>query len=281
MRKEKWMKWLLPTRRLCQLLIILLFCLLPWLNFNGFYGASGSLFSFDFFGIPFADPASALQTLAGSLSLPIALDWRFLFGSLLALLAAFCFGRVFCGWICPYGFFSEMANNLTGKNGIMRSRGRVFAIKAAILMAALAAAGIFAYPFVSVISMPGELSLFPLEIWLDNGLSAILAAIALPLIALIFEFVSGSRLWCKYCCPQSVMLGAAAWLVPPALPVLRIDWNVKKCTCGKQSPCAKACSMSLNPRHKNGPPRRDCVMCGDCAGVCAKHGHALNFVIKR
>ena len=51
---------LLRLRRLVQVAVLLLLAALPWLNRDGFTGMKGSLFAFDFFGLPFADPLGAV-----------------------------------------------------------------------------------------------------------------------------------------------------------------------------------------------------------------------------
>ena len=98
---------------------------------------------------------------------------------------------------------------------------------------------------------------------------------ALPLAALVLELLTGKRLWCRYVCPQSVLLGLSARFFPRAGKGLRIDWQAKRCSCGKDAPCRAACSLGLNPRNVEGPERRDCTMCGDCVKACASKGGAL------
>lgn len=275
------MRHLLLLRRLTQMAIIVLFCVLPWLNAAGFYYLSGSLFAFDFLGLPFADPASAMQAVAGAVRSGIFVGPLLWLGALLALAAAFLLGRIFCGWLCPYGFFSEMVFALRQKLSPAKkdkwSAKIAWLSRVIIFLAGLVAVFFWGYPFIGLISMPGELSLLPLDLWASASLSAILLVCTLPLLALALEFAFGKRLWCRYVCPQSVLLGASAGLLPEKCPGLRVDYDVHKCTCGKESPCRAACSLALNPRKKNGPERRDCMMCGDCLRVCASYGQALSW----
>ena len=42
---------------------------------------------------------------------------RLLGGAVLSLGLALLLGRVFCSWICPYGFFSELAYRLRWRRG--------------------------------------------------------------------------------------------------------------------------------------------------------------------
>ena len=86
---------LLRLRRLVQVAVLLLLAALPWLNRDGFTGMKGSLFAFDFFGLPFADPLDAVQIglsgiipgwrlIAGALVVPCALGASFVHGSALS-----------------------------------------------------------------------------------------------------------------------------------------------------------------------------------------------------
>lgn len=268
-------------RRCAQIAVILLFCLLPWLNAEGFPQLTGTLFSFDFFGIPFADPAGALQAAVNAALLGAPLAATVCLGALGALLVAFFFGRVFCGWLCPYGFFSECVWHLRGrqgKNAVNRAHAlKIFLVKAGILLLSLAAVALFGFPLLSLLSFPGELSLLPVLVWQHDSIYLLAAAFFLPLLLLCLEFISGRRLWCTYACPQSVLLGLAASARPDRLAGLEIGWQSGACTCGARSPCREACPAQLNPRTKNGPSRRDCLMCGDCVKACSRYGKALRW----
>ncbi len=275
------MKRLPYIRKAVQISVILLFCLLPWLNRHGFNEIKGSLFAFDFFGLPFADPASSVQAALSSAYLGFNPAWTIMIGAFFSLLLAFLLGRVFCGWICPYGFLSEMVHCLVRKRGGLgagkRNQGKVFAAKTIFMLLLLLCAMLLGYPLLGLLSFPGELSLIPMQIFSHAGAMAVLTVLLIPFAVILLELLLGKRLWCSYLCPQSVMLGASAWLLPRKAPGLRLAWQAQKCTCGKESPCAKACSLKLNPRKKGGPKRRDCIMCGDCVSACADYGKALGF----
>ncbi|WP_291440664.1 4Fe-4S binding protein [Desulfovibrio sp.] len=279
------------ARRCVQLGALALFCLLPWINWAGLRQVSGSLFSLNFFGLPFADPVAAAQVAAGGLLPAGALLW----GALCSLALALLMGRVFCSWFCPYGLFSELvyaarcrmarrhgvpipASNRAAGGAAGRNRsGRAFAAKAAVLLLGLSLAGLLGYPVLNLLAMPGELSLVPLLVWQGAGAVLLFFAVLLPLAALLLEAVSGKRLWCRYVCPQSVLLGAAARCLPSWGPGLRVAWHAENCSCRGERPCRDACSLGLDPRRPGGPDRWNCTMCGDCLRACAKRGGALRW----
>jgi ferredoxin-type protein NapH len=273
-------------RRCVQAATVVLFCLLPWLDSmeEGRYALiKGSLFALDLAGLPFADPVGALQVAAGG-SMP---GMRQLAGALLTLALAFFMGRVFCSWICPYGFFSELVHalrlRLGGKSELekfeKKKQARAFGVKGGLVLAGLLAAAALGWPVLNMLAMPGELSLVPRMVWqeADPSVLVVFGIVVLPLVALLAELVTGRRLWCRYVCPQSVFLGLAARFLPRSVAGMRIGWQASRCSCGKDAPCRAACSLGLNPRNAAGPERRDCTMCGDCLKACARKGGALCF----
>ncbi|WP_022656921.1 4Fe-4S binding protein [uncultured Desulfovibrio sp.] len=80
----------------------------PWLNALGVQWASGSLFALNLKGVPFADPVDVPQVTAGGFAPAV----RLLAGAALFLVPALLLDRVFRGWICPCGLFSELLRGL-------------------------------------------------------------------------------------------------------------------------------------------------------------------------
>lgn len=270
------------ARHTVQCLVTALFCWLPFMNGLETQWLSGSLFAFDFAGIPFADPVAMVQGALSALVFGIAPGLRLLLGGLLALLVALVLGRVFCSWLCPYGFFSEMIAAVhavpDGKAG--RIQKRAFSIRVLLLLHALGFVIAANHPLLSLISLPGQMSLIPQAVleWTNHPeyIASLLGLAGIPLVALLLELVTGKRLWCRYLCPQSVLLGLSARCLPAALPGLRLVWSAPRCTCKGNAPCQAACHLGCNPRKTS---RRDCTNCGDCVKICDKHGRALQLTL--
>ncbi len=269
----------LPLRRCVQLGVIALFCALPWLTAHDILFAQGTLFSFHIGGLSFADPVAALQAWPP--------QGELLAGAALSLLLAFFLGRIFCGWICPYGFFSELAYALhqTASGSVpaispgrfARSRFAERLSRLLVLLLALLCTLAAGFPLLHIISMPGNISLSPLLVRIGAGFSGMIAALALPLPVVAVEALIGKRLWCRYVCPQSLLLGAAALPASKLHVGFRVEWRKEACTCRNGSPCGAACSMGLHPRAPGGPSRLDCTMCGDCIRICSSRGGALRW----
>lgn len=265
-------------RHVTQCLVLALFCCLPLLDGQENLWLSGSLFAFDLGGIPFADPVAMAQGLLGGLVSGIAPGMRLLAGGCLALCVAFFLGRIFCSWLCPYGLFSELVTALRLTPDDKMLKKRAFSIKVLLLAHGLGFVVLFNAPMLVMLSQPGQMSLMPQAVleWLAHPeyAAALLSLASVPLIALCLELLTGKRLWCRFVCPQSVLLGLAASCLPRTIPGLHLVWQASRCTCKGESPCQNACKLGCNPRKI---VRRDCSLCGDCAHACARRGGALTL----
>ncbi|MDR2054823.1 MAG: 4Fe-4S binding protein [Desulfovibrio sp.] len=264
-----------PFRRTAQAGVALLFAVVPALNRMEITALSGNFFFFNIAGIPLADPLSVLQVAAGAFSVTTAMCA----GAGLALLLALLMGPVFCSWLCPYGFFSELAHALGAKraSGTTFSRSASFASKLLIVCVGLLAVFLFApVPLLNQLSMPG---------WYSRAMQhavfyreALACALIFPAL-LAAEFLSGRRFWCLYLCPQSVLISLAGALLPGRL---RVRFSGRSCTCAKpERPCRARCSLGLDPRSADLRQRLQCSNCGDCVDACRKNGRALRFSFGR
>ena len=271
-----WNAWYARLRRPAQLAVILVFIALPWANAQGWTRIYGSLFAIKVYGLPFADPLSALQVLLVDGFFSVQL-WS---GAAFVMLLACALGRVFCGWLCPYGLLSELVHaarrRLPPREREAAAARSALWLRIAVCVSGLVAACCCAFPVLQRFSMPGELSLAPLRA--VEGWEVCMAALLPPSAVLLAECISGRRLWCRYACPQSVCLALAAQSFPGAFGV---KWVPGRCSCPQDDrPCGQVCSLGLTPRQKGGPPRGECAQCAQCVSVCAKRGAALRIGFK-
>jgi len=276
-RPAQWNVWYARARRPAQLAFFLFLFLLPWANAQGWTRIYGSLFAVNVYGLPFADPLSAIQVLLLDGHFAVRL-WM---GAALVLLLACVMGRFFCGWLCPYGLLSELAHALRRRLPPLLPEDAgparyAAGLRAAFCVAGLAAAFLCAFPALQRVSMPGELSLAPLRILeCREGWEGFWAALLMPGAALFAEGLFGRRLWCRYVCPQSVCLSLAAQCVSGAFG---IRWTPARCTCPHNDrPCRRACSLGLTAGQAKGPPRGECMQCARCVSACAERGAALRI----
>lgn len=269
---------LLRCRWWIQTAVLTGLCLLPWVNALGWHGVMGNFYAVYLGGVPFADP----MTVAQSLVVGVAPAWRLWLGAGLALALALTLGLVFCGWVCPYGLLSEWLWRLRGRVQARRRKQTAFTARTVLTLLGLLGTALLGVPLLNALSGPGLLSLAP-QLWHGGheGGQALFAVLVVPGVLLLTEALAGQRWWCRYACPQSLLLMLAAALGHRCGRGWAVLWRASACTCkdGNQ-PCARACSLGLRPRAPrgvDGPPAAHCVLCGDCVCACAEQGGALGI----
>lgn len=259
-------------RRLMQLGVLLAFIAIPVLNWKEINVISGNFLSFNFGAFTVVDPMAALQVFLGSLSIPA----ETLLGAGIILLLAVVMGPVFCSWVCPFGFLSELIHgSRPAEENSPPISARPYKIKLAVSATGLAGVLLFApFPILNQISMPGwysriiqHLVMYGQMLWL--GLILIIAVLAL-------EKYLKKRFWCRYICPQSLLLNICGLILPQRF---QVRFERKKCTCpAKDRLCGKSCPLNLDPRSASAAAQRlQCTNCGDCVDACQSRGKALSM----
>lgn len=252
----------------------LAFLCIPFLNKAEVNVLSGNFLAFNAAGVPLGDPLAALQVVIGASAAPPSL----LLEAGLVLVVALLLGPVFCSWICPYGLFSELACSARARGKISdppQLSGRPFASKVFIVLAGLLLVLFFApVPLLNQLSLPGWYSRLMQQIVLQG--SVLWGGAVLLGAALSMEFLLGNRFWCRYLCPQSVLISLFGRFFPGRL---RVRFARASCTCPASArPCQAACSLALDPRKpKYAVQQLQCSNCGDCVDACRSRGRALDF----
>ncbi|MBR3125185.1 MAG: 4Fe-4S binding protein [Mogibacterium sp.] len=215
-----------------------------------------------------ACPMGSLQAVMGDSAFRVSL---YVFGMLAAIGALF--GRLVCGWMCPFGLFQDLLHKIPLKLKKKNLPGHKYLkyLKYVILI-------VFPILLVSIVTdMTGTSSPWFCE-WIcpsgtllggiplvavNSGLReaagfrfvwkmAIL--IVITILAIIYY-----RPFCKYLCP----LGASYSLFNP-VSSYRLVIDKDKCvTCGT---CQKACGMDI--RTFETPNSLECIRCGSCMSAC-------------
>ncbi|MBW2328437.1 MAG: 4Fe-4S binding protein [Deltaproteobacteria bacterium] len=261
-------------RRTFQIFVAISFIIIPILNRTDYSYVYGNYFSFHLFGIPFADPLAVLQLTVKNLYLTVDNA----IGTLLPLLLAFALGTVFCSWICAYGLLSEWTQQLRrifmgrGRKGIpLDSNG--FPFKMAIFTLGFIGFFIFSTtPILNQLSMPAWYTRF-FQYWFGQDILSLCFLFILAVLAL--EFFAGKRLWCRYVCPQSILITLTKQFNRKRMKVV---FDREKCICkpGRER-CESSCTLSLKPKTLYDSAELECSNCGDCVVACKKMGKALSF----
>ncbi|MCG9647738.1 quinol dehydrogenase ferredoxin subunit NapH [Vibrio brasiliensis] len=244
----------LLLRRLCQLLIVILFMAGPTLGVLKGNLSSSNLFD----AVPMSDPLIVMQTLAaGHLPEATVLIGVFVVVAFYAVLSP----RAFCGWVCPLNVVTDFAAFLRRKLKLKTS----FRWSANIR-----------YWLIPVLLLGSALSGSVLWAWIDpvaalhRGLVFGFGA-GWVLIALVFllDLLLVEHGWCGHLCP----LGATYGVIGRKSLLRVVAVEREKCT--KCMDCYYVCPEPevLRQPLKEGDRRvmdQNCISCGRCIDVCAE-----------
>jgi ferredoxin-type protein NapH len=251
-------------RLLVQFAAFLLILLNPFLNFyyeiNFIQGWYQSIAIGDLW---FVSPLEGLESILVSKTIYLPL----LVAMLIPVLVALILGRVFCGWICPIHFLSELSDRLLKFVSRKKYLKDHFLLPREILWFALIGelllAMILGTPLFVFLSPPG---LVGREIMMVVFFKT-LALEGVVVLAVLFVNLITRRFFCRYLCPLGALLALIGMV--RRLRIVKLD---EQCTdCGL---CSRSCPLGLNPAQAEAESPY-CWNCGECVTTC-KHD-ALAF----
>lgn len=235
-----------------------------------------------------------------------------LVGGLIMLVLTVVAGRVWCGWLCPLGTVLDWtpARKQAQKEVDLHPRWRqvkyfllgvillgavlgnlslifldpitlIYRTMASAVWPALAALVSGAERALAGIPIPG---LLDAVVSIDNTLRGAILPAAQPvfglggLAALLFAAVLAlnairARFWCRYLCPLGALLGLDS----------KVSWLRRSVndTCIACSRCARTCPTgTIDPEKNYTSDPSECIMCLDCAPVCAWDSQAFRGHLK-
>lgn len=265
-----------PYRRAVQIGAFAFMFITPALNVYEIFSVTGTFYAIKIGGLEIADPSVILQSIfaVGRLTVPL------LSAAVFPILFALLFGRVWCGWICPYHLVSDGARAVRRfvLSRVLRKpdpqdvsdHAPSFSANVSrfgFLIAGIAIAGILGIPLLNYVSAPGILSTESMILVKEHTLSV---EILFILTILLVEMTYAPRFWCRMCCPT----GAVVSLFRGRF-TLGVQNRPKggSTACCRENSCSMACPMGLAPFHEAGDLL--CVNCGRCVDACG-HGR-LSF----
>ncbi len=266
---------LTPLRRIVQGATLLLFIAIPFLNLSGINFVTGTLYSMAIGSLTMSDPLVVVQHVLAAKELFVPL----LLSAIIPVLLALALGPVFCGWMCPQGFISEMVEAVrqrmkprANSRDAPRKGALWVKMKWLILIVGLVGAGLFSLPLFNYISAPGIITM-----QIANAVFLGSVGPELVLIAAIlgFEILWFRRGWCKVVCP----IGSA--LIAMKTPAtLRIEHDQgHRCNtnaCGVA--CVTSCQLAIDPRISK--QMWLCTNCAACIDACPDDALGWRFLSK-
>lgn len=212
-----------------------------------------------------SDPLRVLQFYIIERTIP----WYPL-GILLILLAIF--GRAFCGWCCPFGFFQDILHVFTGMDLPESAHNLLTKMKFLVLIGVIVISYITLTPFFDrinpfttlVSAIPRMLTVgFTVDRWVIIRLTFF--------FLLLTSFLFVHRFWCRYLCP----VGALAAVFNKVSP-LHLHFDPSRCN--RCQECLDACPTKVNIFDVARKRPLECILCGDCADACRRNALELSFV---
>ena len=265
-------------RRVVQFLALAFIFVIPILNMLGFRQIIGTFYSISIGNLDIIDPALMLQTIF----LTKEIHFPLLLAGIIPLILTLIFGKVFCGWVCPFNLIAEYTDKLRrkirpGSVKISNSNPKVhyYWLVFGTFVMLMTVSGI---PIITLISMPGLISAQAADLVFFSTIGIELSVV---LIILVIEVFYKERFWCKFACPVGATLAFLR-----AKHTLSIHYDAKICSeqCPvdkfKLSLCNSACPLNLNPRLINEKQNNIypyCFNCGECVDACQNKGSKAIF----
>jgi polyferredoxin len=194
-------------------------------------------------------------------------------------------GRLVCGWLCPYGFLSDIFGKLSRRK--LTPDLRWTHIRWAVLAVFLGSSVAYFFRDRSDVLLycsylcPAGFYYGVLEYALTTGLHSLLGQFPFVHLMLAYHFAMGAavilgsiklggRFFCKYACPLGAVLGLFSRIAYVGLVV-----NGNKCRGCKA--CKKVCPMGITPLNRKFLSRSLCILCGRCARICPTGKIKLSF----
>ncbi len=233
-----------------------------------------------------AGEASALEA-AGSIILNLFVPLLAL--AALVIGAAWKWGRLYCGWLCPHFSVVESINRLmaraSGKASVWdrhrlpawKPDGRPAQVDARwwgiVVPAAVGFAFLWAVVLLTYLLPPAQVygNLFAGELTRNQTIFLTAATVVLSL-----EFLFARHLFCRFVCAVG-LFQSLAWMGNRNALVVGFEreraGDCSNCLPDRQSACDAACPMRLRPRNIK-RHMFTCTQCRQCIDACATTQHA-------
>jgi polyferredoxin len=182
--------------------------------------------------------------------------------------SAVILGPVFCGWICPFGTYQDLAARL-GRKRLKRRYNRVLPVRADRMLKLLRPASLLAVIAMTAwggVAFLEKINPYHSLLGLFVGAAAGSGLIILAVITLASLAVQ--RPWCRYVCPYGALLGFSNLIKP-----FRIVRSNSTCIHCKK--CDMDCPMGLQIENRTEIRQMSCNSCLECTISCPRSSTLL------
>ncbi|ACX72307.1 4Fe-4S ferredoxin iron-sulfur binding domain protein [Methanocaldococcus vulcanius M7] len=174
----------------------------------------------------------------------------------IGVILAILFGRVFCGWICPFGYLFELSYRLRVRYSKLKKLPTLDEKIHSKLI------------YLKYISLLVVILIFSLGIKVNHTLT--IAVIVLT-IFIILSFIY-PRFFCRYFCPVGALLSIFSYF-----SIFRLKLDEEKCV--KCRLCEFKCPMQIKITEKI--DQKECIRCFECKSACRKNAITYTPIFKK
>ncbi len=203
-------------------------------------------------------PVGFLQEIVASQTIILA---TIASGLILLVLTVF-FGRVFCGWLCPFGFILDLVGRFFPRFGnpkILRARQTKYSVLAASIVGSAAVGHQVFCPVCPIGTVCRSYGVK--DFFFGSGLAVIPVALALE--------IGEKRNWCRYFCPVGALFGLMA-----KVGLMKVVIGAHQCKKFSCMECAEVCPVGIVDKEmlREGVSpalsMAECIMCLRCVEHC-------------
>jgi ferredoxin-type protein NapH len=228
----------------------------------------GSFCSFTAAGLKLSCPLGVLQNIASSKTLIIM---SIASAFVLIVLTVFA-GRIFCGWICPFGFILDLVGKLFPKKLALPAFLRARMTKYGVLAASVGGSYALGFQTFCTVCPIGTLCR-------SHGVQGFFRGYELAILPAVAGLEIGERRgWCRYFCPVGALLALVA-----KLGLIKICIGAQKCKKFSCMRCADICPTGIIDRNQLiegvSPklPMDECILCMRCVDQCPYSAAKIRF----
>lgn len=181
-------------------------------------------------------------------------------------------GRIFCGWICPFGFILDIVGGLAPGKRRWPSFLKARAAKYGVLTASVGGSLAMGFQAFCPICPIGT-------VCRSYGVQGSFRGYELAVLPALAALEIGERrAWCRYFCPVGALLALAA-----KFAMVRIFIGARKCKKFSCKRCADICPMgiidhrSLQEGRSPDVPMEECILCMRCVDQCPYDAAKVRF----
>jgi len=192
--------------------------------------------------------------------------------ALILLVLTVLLGRVFCGWLCPFGFILDLVGRFLpcfGNPKVLPSRQTKYSVLVASVVGSAAVGHQVFCPLCPIGTLCRSFGIK--DFFWGSELAVLPVALAMEM--------GEKRNWCRYICPVGALMGLMA-----KVGLVKVVIGAHQCKKFSCMECAEVCPVGIVEkdmlREGISPPlsKAECIMCLRCVEICPYGAAKVRFM---